>query len=62
MYKTEMFEPDEDLKSCCNLCESYCGDEHDFNECHHCPIFKLYQKYKNLSWHVSWLGAKDMGD
>ncbi len=36
------------LIDCCQMCEEYCGKEHDYNECKGCPVIKLYQKCKRL--------------
>lgn len=32
------------LRECCEICDSYCGVEHDFAECIQCPVYVMYRK------------------
>ena len=48
---------DEELIACCKLCEAYCGEEHDFQECSNCPTLDLYKEWAKLhyqNWFDSW--------
>lgn len=45
---------DENLKSMCNSCECYCGNEHDYEECRHKECFCFYLAYKYLYWALSY--------
>lgn len=43
-YMTDK-ETTEDLRKCCERCEQYGGDEHDYGECK-CPILELWLEVK----------------
>ena len=43
-----------DLIPCCERCEEYCGEEHDFNECSNCPILEMWYELKYWRWYGSY--------
>lgn len=49
-----------DLRLCCERCEEYMGDEHDFGECENCPILELWYEVKWWRNRGSWEGCHDM--
>lgn len=38
----------QELKEMCNCCESWCGKDHDYNECENRMCFKFFLAYKYL--------------
>lgn len=48
-----------DLRKCCEKCEKYEGDTHDFKQCN-CPILELWYETKYWRWVASWMGCHDM--
>lgn len=45
----------------CKACQAYCGEQHDYAECTHCPVLKmaerhegLMKKYTELRYEMSW--------
>lgn len=39
-----------ELYDMCKNCESYCGKEHDYEECREKNCFKFWLAYKYLEW------------
>ena len=45
-----------ELRKMCNMCEAYCGANHDFEECREKPCFKFWLCYKYMAWCMSFGG------
>ena len=43
-----------ELYDMCKNCESYCGKEHDYEDCRNKNCFKFYLAYKYLEWDNSY--------
>ena len=48
------FNENEELKSMCRNCESWCGKEHDYEECLDKPCFTFYRCYEFLDYQNTW--------
>lgn len=42
-----------ELREMCKNCESYCGKQHNYEECYEKPCFKFWLAYKYLEWYNS---------
>lgn len=43
-----------DLLPICERCESFCGQEHDFEQCRNMPCFELWLSNEYLEWCVDY--------
>lgn len=39
-----------ELREMCKCCETYCGKEHDYEECKDKQCFRFWLAYKYLNW------------
>jgi hypothetical protein len=40
----------ESLKTMCNKCERYCGDDHNYDECRNNACFNFYLAFEYMEW------------
>lgn len=43
----------DDLRTMCQNCECYCGNEHDYEECKEKNCFRFWLAYVYLEWYLS---------
>ena len=43
-------ETTKELREMCKRCDSYCGSEHDYEECREKPCFRFWLGYEYLKW------------
>lgn len=39
-----------ELREMCKSCETYCGEEHNYDECKNKPCFRFWLGYEYLKW------------
>lgn len=45
----------EELHKMCRVCEEWCGQEHDYNECVNKPCFTFFRCYEFLDYLNGWI-------
>ena len=62
------FPKDELFKEACKMCEAYTGDDHSYEECEKCPVYRMAKRHENVKKELdhmkyveSWRGVPDMG-